>query len=99
MSSQECVLPEAVNPNCRKGRWLYVSEWSQYFVRDVKIHVIPKPLWPVEIGPEQRAELETVSVAKLMLLARERCTMFVTSDSLEPTFLAPDDWLTAQNTV
>lgn len=94
MTCQAHMLPEAVNPDCRKGRWLYVSEWSQHFDLDERLSVIPKPLWPVEINQMQRDEMEVVSVAALIALARERCTMFVTDGSCEPIFLAPDDWLT-----
>lgn len=86
------VLPEAVNPLCRKGRWLYVSEWSRYFGDDERIYIIPKPLWPVEISEAQVGHTQASSVDALMVAARERCTLFATETSQEPVFLVPDDW-------
>lgn len=93
MSSHERPLPSAVNPQCRMGRWLYVSEWSREFSEVIDVKLVPKLLWPVLIDESIREDLVTVSVDKLHELAAGRCTMFILGQSREPIFLVPDDWL------
>ena len=99
ISSTRRPLPEAVNPQCRKGRWLYVSEWEEYLADIDSVQMIPKPMWPVEVNDALRGSLEVVSVDTLKSVATERCVLFVQEGSDEPVFLVPDNWLTVQNTV
>ncbi|MEN8862214.1 MAG: DUF1853 family protein [Lentimonas sp.] len=93
MSSEARPLPEAVAADCRIGRWLYVSEWENYFPDVEFVLIVPKPMWPVEIGETLKTHLETISIDELKALAQERCTLFVRLNSKEPIFLVPDDWL------
>ncbi|MEN8661474.1 MAG: DUF1853 family protein, partial [Lentimonas sp.] len=92
MSNEARPLPDAVNPECRMGRWLYVSEWCRELSQITHVQLVPKVLWPVLIDESIREDLVTVSVVEIHELASERCTMFILDQSTEPIFLVPDDW-------
>lgn len=93
MGESECPIPEGVQPDCRKGRWLYESEWDTYFAEITQVSVIPKALWPVEITDELRTSLLTKSVADLRAASTQHCVMFTLLDSTIPYFLVPNNWL------
>lgn len=86
------LLPEAIAQDARMGRWLYLSEWELYFESVSEVLLIPKALWPVELGAESVDLLESVSIYQIQAMAQERCVLFTLSDSLEPVFLVPDSW-------
>ena len=93
MGESECPIPEGVQPDCRKGRWLYESEWDTHFAEMTEVSVIPKTLWPVEITDELRTSLLTKSVADLRAARTQHCVMFILPDSTIPYFLVPNNWL------
>ncbi|MGC6423503.1 MAG: DUF1853 family protein [Lentimonas sp.] len=86
-------MPEAANPDCRIGRWLYLSEGDLFFADKTVLRLIPKPLWPAEMSAELVKGLPLISVDELRTMAAERCTLFCFEDQMEPIFLVPDDWL------
>jgi len=92
MGESECPIPEGVQPDCRKGRWFYESEWDTHFAEITQVRVIPKALWPVEITDELRTSLLTKSVADLRAVSIQRCVMFILPDSSIPYFLVPNNW-------
>jgi len=92
MSQTSRPLPQAVDPESRSGRWLYLSEWERFFSGVDYVHPVPKALWPVEMSAALKEQLTSVSVATLKADAQERCTLFVPSDGVEAIFLVPDSW-------
>lgn len=93
MASQSVPMPDSIAADARKGRWLYVSEWENFFPEVREVFHVPKALWPVEMCEKVQASLGPIDVAKLKVESAERCTMFVLPGSAEPLFLVPDNWL------
>ena len=92
MGRAEFPQLDFMSATARLGRWLYLSEWPQYFPKCTEVRIIPKAFWPVELSPQAKGQLEVVSAAHLHQLATERCTLFCLPDSTEPYFLVPPSW-------
>lgn len=88
----DCPLPESVRADCRKGRWLYATDWERFFADISDVCMIPKPLWPVTMTAPLRESLPRQSVAELHAASIQRCVMFVLPNSEEPYFLVPNSW-------
>ncbi len=86
------VLPDAMQPDGLRGRWLRLDQWPEFMGSATQLRVIPKPLWPALLTRELVQCLATVNQTELFEMATERCTMFVADESLEPIFLVPDLW-------
>jgi len=84
--------PPAMNTQCQRGTWKYLSEWEKD-VRGSEIKIIPKCLWPVMCDDELRSTLPPVSREEFMMEASKRCTMIWNGSSNETQFIAPDNWL------
>lgn len=91
----EDVVLEGMSPNARRGHWLFISEWEEYFSGLNEVRLIPKYFWAVEIGEISEGSLELISLEKLKRLALERCTMFIVEGDTVPYFLVPDEWIYA----
>ena len=96
LSVDESFLPEGVRADCRKGRWLYVSDWTAHFPQVDAVYIVPKHLWPIELTDELLGTLPLVSLDDLQAAAAERCVLFALPSSTEPYFLVPDRWPSAQ---
>jgi hypothetical protein len=92
MKAEEHPIPEGMSVDGLRGRWLYCAEWSRWMPAASELRVIPKPLWPVVPTSELVQSLPVIDAAGLLELAAERCTLFVSNDSLMPTFLVPNSW-------
>jgi hypothetical protein len=88
----DAPLPANVSPNCRCGTWLYRTQWKQYFPELQQVRLIPKPLWPVVITPQNEALLPQIAVEALVAKASERAVMFHHPQEGTPCFLVPDQW-------
>lgn len=91
----ELVLPEAMQSDGLRGRWLSFEQWPEFMGSATELRVIPKPLWPALLSTELVQRLAVVNQAELFDMTTERCTMFVADDSIKPFFLVPDLWLEA----
>ncbi|MDQ8197377.1 DUF1853 family protein [Pelagicoccus enzymogenes] len=85
--------PPAVRRNCRRGRWLRVKEWEDFYAADAAVRIVPKCLWPVVPDEALLAAWETVDVKELKRQASERCVMFWDEVKGEVAFLVADTWL------
>lgn len=74
------------------GRWLYVSQWQDYFGDVQNVFHIPKPLWPIEINHETMGLFETITAEHLITRAENHCTMVIPEGSKTPVFVAPNTW-------
>jgi hypothetical protein len=79
------VEAEFLNPSGRRGKWLHVDEYASYFGKDMRLEVIPKPLWPVPLNILAGLELEKWKVDENM----DRCVMVRTEKGTQPYFIAP----------
>ncbi|MGJ8652070.1 MAG: DUF1853 family protein [Opitutaceae bacterium] len=93
MSCEAVPLPDSISESARKGRWLYISEWDEFFPEVKEVLLVPKVLWPAELCEKVRSSLELIDVSQLKAESAGRCTMFVLQGAPEPLFLVPDDWL------
>lgn len=84
---------EFLNPNGRRGKWLYVGECADYFGEGALLQIIPKPLWPAPMKIIEGLELEKWQPDDKM----DRCVMVrkVAEDGAKddagafPYFIAP----------
>jgi len=92
IAATEKPTPEFSSPQSRRRSWLYCSEFSDHFSEIKTARVLPKQLWLCEIDQALYHALVEVSVAELLELGQQRCTMFILAPNSEPLFLAPDHW-------
>lgn len=86
----ERPCPPAMHPDCQRGTWKYLSEWQQHCSEN-EVIIIPKYLWPVELG-DLLFSLSPVSRDEFLSEASERCTMIWDMESNDTQFIAPDTW-------
>ena len=92
IEESDSVLPEAMQPDGLRGRWLTRAQWPEFLASAQELRVIPKPLWPVRLKGDVVETLPVVSQSELFAMTEERCTLFVVDDFPEPFFLVPDSW-------
>ena len=88
------VEEEFLNPNGRRGKWLHAQDCADYFAKDTRLEIIPKPLWPVPLEIMEEIELERWKPDEKI----DRCVLvraIVRADSGEgaeklPYFIAPN---------
>ena len=83
--------PPAMNPDCQRGTWKYLSEWQRDRAEQ-EITIVPKPLWPVECDDILLGNLEASSREAFIKEASERCTMIWDQATQNTQFIAPDTW-------
>ena len=86
VSATSPALPDFLNLNARRGRWLRQSEFSKHFPEKPRSEIIPKHLWPV--ATEQLSDLENFDHST----ALERCVLLKIEGEAMPVFLAPDHY-------
>lgn len=84
--------PPCVGKQARRGRWLYVSEFSDYYDEEAELRLVPKILWPVLLDEAVVESLEPVSGEELKSLASERCVLFWDEKGRDVLFLVSDKW-------
>lgn len=82
------VEAEFLSPNGRRGKWLHAGECAGYLGNDVRLEIIPKPLWPVPLDVLAGLELEEWKPDEDM----DRCVMVRASGGEVPYFIAPDGY-------
>ncbi|MGY8658571.1 MAG: DUF1853 family protein [Verrucomicrobiales bacterium] len=82
------TFPEFLNPDCRRGKWLTISEISSFFSAGTNFELIPKYLWPV---PFQFLTNHALSPWKPETTV-ERCLMVRPDNSHHPFFITPDSY-------
>ena len=87
----EQPTPPAMNPDCQRGTWKYLSEW-QRDSDEAQITIIPKHLWPVKCDGNLGRTLPTITREELTTEATQRCTMIWDEASNDTQFIAPDTW-------
>lgn len=88
ISTQTPSLPEHLNPNCRRGKWLRINEVPTHFSTRTKFHLIPKPLWPVPLDLLQNHKLDLWHPKE----ALERCTMVRIIGEQSTYFITPENY-------
>lgn len=79
------ATPEYLNPGCRRGKWLTVSEIPKFFPAETIFEVVPKSLWPVPFLILKDLPLEPWEPEDKI----ERCLMVRAQDYGHPIFIAP----------
>ena len=88
IDEKELSSPIYINPKCRRGKWLYHHEVSDFFSANSKFHIIPKHLWPVPIELLRNTHLEQWLPNKPI----KRCLMLRANNTLSPYFIAPNHY-------
>ena len=88
IDSPEQANPDFINPNCRRGKWLYQNEIPRHFTETDHFQIIPKPLWPVPLEFLQNLTLATWDPNQ----RQERCLMVRYKNKATPYFLAPNPY-------
>ncbi len=81
-----------MSSNARIGLWLYADEWQNYFDNSETFYFVPKPLWPIAFDKDTIQLLKPVSRGELIDSSKERCIMFIHSNTYKPYFLVPENW-------
>lgn len=92
IGSEARSAPPYVSEGCRRGIWLYRSEWSCHFAESERVRLIPKCLWPVEIDRSMARELDLVGPGELLKLTSERSLMVYHESKGDTLFVVPDSW-------
>ncbi|MEP2775096.1 MAG: DUF1853 family protein [Luteolibacter sp.] len=79
------VEAEFLNPQGRRGKWLHAEECAEYFGKNARLEIIPKPLWPVPLEILEGMVLEKWEVDEDM----DRCVMVRADAGDIPYFIAP----------
>lgn len=79
---------EFLNPNGRRGKWLYVGECAEYFGENNSLKIIPKPLWPAPLEILAGLELEPLIPNEVM----DRCVMVLAEKDAGAYFIAPNNY-------
>jgi len=82
------VEAEFLNSNGRRGKWLHAEDCSEYFGADLRLEIIPKPLWPVPLKIMDGIKLEPWILDESI----DRCVMVRTADGNTPYFIAPSGY-------
>lgn len=77
-----------LNPNGRRGKWLYVGECAEYFGENNSLKIIPKPLWPAPLEFLAGLELEPLIPDEVM----DRCVMVLAEKDACAYFIAPNNY-------
>ena len=85
IEAPEPSTPEFLNPKCRRGKWLHLTDLPIHFPADQEFQIIPKPLWPVPLELLTKATLESWEPPHTL----ERCTMVRVPSDLNPYFITP----------
>ena len=88
----EAPLPEHMLATASRGRWLYLSDFEKRFCHVDEVHLIEKPLWPVDPVLLGIDHYSLVATDLLKARASERCVMFCLPESGETWFLVPNAW-------
>lgn len=88
LNASRPVEAEFLNPNGRRGKWLHAKECARHFGKDVRLEIIPKPLWPVPLERLAGLELEKWTPDKNI----DRCVMVRPDGGNVPYFIAPNGY-------
>ena len=81
-------VPEFINPECRRGKWLHYAELADHFSNDSQFDLIPKHLWPVPIEFLNKIPLSKWQPNMFV----DRCVMLRINGHDCPYFVAPDEY-------
>lgn len=85
VSATTPALPDFLNLEARRGKWIRQSELTQYF-KNRTLEVIPKHLWPVEV--DLLTDLKPFEPSSPI----ERCVLLRIEGESVPVFVTPDDY-------
>jgi len=88
IETEKIAHPDWISPNCRRGRWLHLSECHHHFRPETEFRLIPKPLWPVPLRFLDRHLLARWKPPENL----DRCVMVAVEEELQPYFIAPSTY-------
>lgn len=88
IAAASTISPQFISPNCRRGKWLHLSEIGEHFPGSTTFQVIPKRLWPVPLALLDKFQFDEWTPAP----HSHHCVMIRVPGDETSYFIAPDGY-------